>query len=75
MSQKKHSEEVNEEIKELVIARLETLNEGSKIILMDLNKPITVKDMLEEVKNDTNLGKRIVEVQFKLIQNLSRGEI
>lgn len=75
MSQKKHSEEVNEEIKELVIARLETLNEDSKIILMGLNKPITVKDMLEEVKNDTELGKRIVEVQFKFIQNLSRGEI
>ena len=75
MRQKKHSEEVNEEIKELVIARLETLNEDSKIILMSLNKPITVKDMLDEVKNDTNLGKRIVEVQFKFIQNLSRGDI
>ncbi|HLD43775.1 MAG TPA: hypothetical protein VJB08_07375 [Candidatus Nanoarchaeia archaeon] len=63
----------SKEIEDLVIARLETLNRNAKVLLM--GKPITVAEMLEEVRNRTELGKRIVEVQFRMIQSLSRGEI
>ena len=73
MSQKQIS--IDNEIKELVIARLETLNKDAKILLMGLKNPLTVKDMLNEIKNNTELGKRIVEVQFKMIQSMSKGEI
>lgn len=66
---------IEKEIKELVIARLQTLNKDSKILLMGFDKPISVGEMLDEIRKDTLLGKKIVEVQFKFIQILSRGEI
>lgn len=66
---------VDKEIKELVIARLETLNKDSKIMLMGLEKPISVKDMLSEVRSDSKFGRRIVEVQFSFLKMLASGEI
>ena len=62
-------------IKEIVIERFKTLNRDSKILLMSFDKPISVKEMLEEVRNDSPFGKKIVEVQFKFIQMLTKGEI
>ena len=42
---------------------------------MGFDKPLSVKDLLNEVKKDSELGKKIVEIQFKYIQMLARGEI
>lgn len=67
--------EIYQGIKEIVIERLKTINKDSKILLMGFDKPISVKDMLEEVKNDSPFGKKIVEVQFKFIQMLTTGEL
>lgn len=64
-----------EELKQIVIARLETLNPDAKIIFMDKGEPISVSDMLDEVKNDSDLGKKIVEVQFAYIKMLASSEI
>ena len=75
MSKNNNTQEIEEGIKEIVIERLQTLNEDSKILLMGFNKPLSVKDMLDEVNRDTPLGKKIVEVQFKYIQMLAMGEI
>ena len=75
MSDKKVSKRINEEIKNLVIARLETLNKDSKVLLMGFKKPLTVGNMVDEIRSDSELGQKIVEVQFKFIQQLSRGEI
>ena len=72
---KKDNHKISEGIKEIVIERLRTLNKDSKILLMGFNNPLSVKDLLSEVQNDTPLGKKIVEVQFKYIQMLARGEI
>ena len=71
----KNNQKIREGIKEIVIERLLTLNKDSKILLMGVNKSFSVKDMLDEVKRDTPLGKKIVEVQFKYIQMLASGEI
>lgn len=66
---------IQQEIKELVIARLQTLNKDSKILLMGFDKSLSVSDLMDEVKKDTPLGKKIVEVQFKFIKMLATGEI
>lgn len=66
---------IQQEIKELVIARLQTLNKDSKILLMGFDKPLSVKEIVEEVKKDSSLGKKIVEVQFRYIQMLASGKI
>lgn len=70
-----NTNEIKEGIKEIVIERLQTLNKDSKVLLMGFNKPLSVKDMLNEVKNDTPLGKKIVEVQFEYIKMLARGGV
>lgn len=75
MTEKNQDKGMDEEIKNLVIARLETLSKNSKIILMGFKKPLTVENMMDEIRNNSDLGKKIVEVQFKFIQQLSRGEI
>lgn len=75
MKQDNESIQISKDIKELVIERLRTLNKDSKILLMGFDKPLSVSEILEEVKKDTPLGKKIVEVQFKYIQMLTRGEI
>ncbi len=67
--------EIYQGIKEIVIQRLKTINKDSKILLMGFDKPISVKNMLDEVQRDSPLGKKIVEVQFKFIQMLVQGEI
>jgi len=72
---KNNKKEIKEGIKEIVIERLLTLNKDSKILLMGFDKPLSVKDLLNEVKKDSELGKKIVEIQFKYIQMLARGEI
>lgn len=61
------------EIKAIVLARLQTLNKGAKILFM--GEPITVKGMIAEVEKDSVLGKKIVDVQFSFLQMLTRGEI
>lgn len=66
---------INKEIKNLIIARLETLNPESKILLLGEKDPISVKDMINEVIKDSELGKKIVQVQFSYIKMLARGEI
>ena len=72
---KNNKKEIKKGIKEIVIERLLTLNKDSKILLMGFDKPLSVKDLLNEVKKDSELGKKIVEIQFKYIQMLARGEI
>ncbi len=72
-SQTKIKESVRGEIKALVLARLQTLNKDAKILLM--GESITVRKLIDEVENDSVLGKKIVEVQFSFLQMLTRGEI
>ncbi|MBI2581140.1 hypothetical protein HYV85_05040 [Candidatus Woesearchaeota archaeon] len=68
-------ERSREEIKAIVLARLETLNKDAKIMLMGFDKPLTVKDLIKEVEKDTTLGKKVVEVQFAFLKMLANGEI
>ena len=68
-------EEIQEEFKEIVIARLETLNPNSKILLMGEKEPISVKDMLEAIRENSEFGRKIVKVQYAYLKMLTSGEI
>ncbi len=68
-------ESSRQEIKAIVLARLETLNKDAKIMLMGRDRPITVRELIEEVEKDSALGKKIVEVQFSFLRMLTNGEI
>lgn len=69
------TEKIKEEIKKIVIARLNTLNPDSKILLLEEKEPISVREMIKEVINDSDLGKKIVEVQYLYLKMLTSGEI
>ena len=69
------SESVSKDIRELVIARLETLNPDSKILLMGQKEPISVRDMLKAVKEGSTFGEKIVEVQFAYIKMLASEDV
>jgi len=66
---------IDDDAKTLVIARLETLNQDSKILLMGEKGPTTVKDMIDEVRKESPLGKKIVELQLSYIKTLASGAI
>lgn len=68
------NEYVREEMRNIVIARLSTLNPDSKILLLGVNHPISVRDMIKEVKNDSELGRKIIEVQHSYLKMLANGE-
>jgi hypothetical protein len=75
MNSKELKKEVQEGIKEIVLARLQSINPNVKIMLLGIDKPLSVQDMMEEVEKDTELGKKIVKAQFEFIKMISRGEI
>jgi len=62
--------ELYEEHKQLVLARLRTLNPGAKL-MSGKNKTITVKDMIKHVEEDDPFGKNIVKAQIKMLQVLT----
>lgn len=75
MSDNVMSGSINKDIRELIIARLETLNPDSKILLMGEKEPISVRDMLKAVKERSAFGEKIVEVQFAYIKMLASEEV
>jgi hypothetical protein len=68
-------ESLRKEIKEIVLARLESLDKNSKIMLLEFEKPLSVNDLIKEVKNDSKFGKKVVEVQYTFLKMLASGEI
>ena len=67
--------ETTEEIKNIIIARLGTLNPNSKILLMGESEPISVRDMVNAVREDSEFGRKIVQVQFSYIRMLTSGAL
>jgi len=70
----KLDDSIRGEIKELVLTRFETLNKKSKIMLLGFKEPITVGRLIDEVKSDSEFGKKVVEVQYAFLKALSSGE-
>jgi len=61
--------EIYDEQKKLVLARFKTLNPDLKILLGG-EKTLTVKDLIKAVEQGDDFGKKIVEVQMKMLQIL-----
>jgi hypothetical protein len=61
----------HEEIKNLVLVRLEAMPSNIKIFLG--GKPFCKEELIEEVKKDTELGKLIIEMQLKYLRQMKEG--
>ncbi|MDP2749379.1 MAG: hypothetical protein Q8O89_00940 [Nanoarchaeota archaeon] len=62
--------DLEREQKQLVLARLSALNPESKLSLGN-NNEISVKEMIESVKKEDEMGKKIVKVQMRMLKVLS----
>jgi hypothetical protein len=63
--------ETNEEIINLVIARLRTIPSDAKLSVGNESKDtFDAEELIEEVRNQTEVGKKIIERQLFYLRNL-----
>ena len=62
----------DENIKDLVLARLETLPEGAMISIGG-GQELSKKDMLESIKRGDEVGKKFIEIELTFLQGLKEG--
>ncbi len=66
------SEEISEEIKKLVIARLETIPKDKKISIGNYGE-FSKEELIESVKSGSEVGKKIIEVELEFLRALKQG--
>ena len=64
--------ENEQEIKELVIARLETLPAGKEISIGG-SEAITKDELIQHIKDGDNIGKKMIEVEINFLRGLKEG--
>lgn len=63
---------LEQEQQELVLARFKTLNPESKIMLGGEDE-ITVREIIKHIEDGDSFGKKIIQVQIKMLKILSTG--
>ena len=61
---------MNQDIINLVIARLKTIPGNANLSVGNGQKPMAAEDLIEEVKNETEIGKKIIESQLYFLRSL-----
>lgn len=72
MAEKKDENKIDEEIKKIVIARLEVFPSDKKISIGSIGE-LTKEEMIENVEKETDIGEKIVEVQLNYLRTLKEG--
>ena len=60
-----------DEIKEIVIARLQAMPERMKISIGNFGT-FSKYDLIDHVKRETPIGKKVVEIQMKYLRSLKK---
>ncbi len=68
------SEEISEEIKKLVIARLEAIPKNKRISIGNYGE-FSKEELIEGVKSGSEIGKKIIEVELEFLRALKQGII
>ena len=66
---------VKEEARELVIERIKAASNNLKICIGSQNTEYSKQEILETLKEDSELSKEIVEVQLKYLRDMASGAI
>jgi len=72
MAEKKDKNKINEEIKKIVIARLEVFPSDKRISIGSIGE-LTKEEMIENVEKETDIGEKIAEVQLNYLRALKEG--
>ena len=62
--------ELNQDIISLVIARLKTIPSNANLSVGNGKEPMAAEDLIREVQNKTEIGKKIVESQLFFLRSL-----
>jgi len=72
MQVKKEENQIDEELKKIVIARLEVFPSDKRISIGSLGE-LTKQEMIENVEKGTNVGEKIIEIQLNYLRSLKEG--
>ena len=76
MSKQKESEndEINEKVKEIVIARIDSQVPSNLKLAMGNYRGMTKEEMIEHIKKGDEVGKQIVKRHLLFLRSLASGE-
>lgn len=72
MKNKLTNNEIEEELKEIVIARLNTISPDKKISIGSSGN-FRKEDLIEHVKKNDEIGKKIIEVELSFLRAQKEG--
>lgn len=72
MNSDQNKDQYEENIKELVLTRLETFPDGA-VISIGGNQELSKKDLIESVKRGDEMGQKIIEIEMSFLQGLKEG--
>ena len=67
-------EEISEEIKEIVIARLQTIPSNKKVSIGSYGE-FSRDELIEGVKSGSEVGKKIIEIELEFLRAMKQGII
>jgi len=65
---------INNDLKDLVIARIEAYSDEVGLIIGS-DKHYSKSELVDNVKNETELGRQIIDIQLEYLQDMIRGNI
>ncbi len=66
-------QEKDETIKKIVVERIKSMAPNVKIALGSKGEFLTKDQLLHEISNDTDIGKKIIEIQMRYLRALKEG--
>lgn len=62
----------DDSVKELVLARLETLPSGA-VISIGSGQQLTKEELIQSVREGSDVGQKIIEIEMSFLQSLKEG--
>lgn len=72
MTSQENKTQYNDEIKELVLTRLETLPSGA-VVSIGSGQELTKEELISAVKEGNEVGQKIIEIEMSFLQSLKEG--
>lgn len=72
---KTSEQEISEDLKELVITRLEVLSPDKKFSIGSNEKELTKEELIEHVKKGDEIGQKVVELELTFLRALKDGTL
>jgi hypothetical protein len=64
------TEKISQDAINLVIARLKTIPSNAKLSIGGEKEALSIENLIEEVKNQSEIGKKVVESQMFFLRSL-----